>query len=80
MNNTFDIYYDEEGDFLEVSFGEPSKQGTTEEIEQGVFITRDVSTKDIRNVGILDFSARAQLLAKVLTKMKLRLPINISAQ
>jgi len=31
-NNTYETNYDKEGDFLEVSFGEPAKEGTTEEI------------------------------------------------
>ena len=38
-NQTYEIYYDKEGDFLEVSFGESAKEGTTEEIERGIFIT-----------------------------------------
>ena len=54
-NNTYEIYYDKEGDFLEVSFGEPAKEGTTEEIEPGIFITRDIEKGAITDIGILDF-------------------------
>ena len=43
-HKTYDIYYDEEADFLEVSFEEPAKSGTTEEIQEGVFVTRDSDT------------------------------------
>ena len=31
---TYDIYYEEEADFLEVSFEEPAKNGTTEEVQE----------------------------------------------
>ncbi|MBI2044931.1 hypothetical protein HYT23_02645 [Candidatus Pacearchaeota archaeon] len=76
--NTYDIYYDEEGDFLEISFGLPADEGTTEEIEQGIFITKDVATNEIKNVGILDFKKRAIILKQILDKINLKLPINIS--
>ncbi len=32
-HKTYDVYYDEEADFLEVSFEEPAKKGTTEEVQ-----------------------------------------------
>ena len=75
---TYDVYYDEEADFLEVSFEEPAKSGTTEEIQEGVFVTRDVETKRIANVGILSFKKRVGLLKTVLASLKKRLPIEIS--
>jgi len=77
-NATYDIYYDKEGDFLEVSFGEPASEGTTEEIEQGVFITRNIDTKRITNVGILNFKKRTQLLKKILNRFNLQLPLEIT--
>lgn len=77
-DKTYDVYYDEEADFLEVSFEEPAKAGTTEEIQEGVFVTRDASTKRIANVGILSFKKRVGLLKKVLASLNKRLPIEIS--
>ena len=76
--NTYDIYYDEEGDFLEISFGLPAEEGTTEEIEQGILLTRDIVTNEIKNVGVLDFKKRAIVLKQILDKVNLKLPINIS--
>ena len=76
-NNTYEIYYDEEGDFLEVSFGEPAKEGTTEEIESGIFITRDIETKTITDIGILDFKKRVSILGKILKKFNMNLPLKI---
>lgn len=76
--NTYDIYYDEEGDFLEVSFGEPAEEGTTEEIDKGIFITRDIGTGEVKNIGILDFQKRAEILNQVLERVNLNLPLKIS--
>ncbi|MBS3088593.1 hypothetical protein J4402_02320 [Candidatus Pacearchaeota archaeon] len=76
--STYDIYYDKEGDFLEVSFGEPATEGTTEEVEQGIFVTRDITTNQIKNIGILDFRTRVQILRKILKQFNLNLPLEIS--
>lgn len=74
----YDIYYDELGDFLEISFGEAPETEYTREIEPGVFVTCDEKTNVIKSVGILAFKKRTELLNKVLAKMNLRLPITIS--
>ena len=44
---TFDVYYDELGDFLEISFGLPPETEYTEDIESDVFVTRDRKTSEI---------------------------------
>ena len=77
-HNTYDIYYNEEADFLEISFEEPAKIGTTEEIQEGVFVTRDVDTKRVTNLGILAFKKRVGLLKKILSSLNKKLPIDIS--
>ena len=76
-NNTYEIYYDKEGDFLEVSFEEPAKEGTTEEIEDGIFITKDIETGRITDIGILDFKKRVYVLSKILKKFNMNLPLKI---
>ena len=76
-NNTYEIYYDKEGDFLEISFGEPAEEGTTEEIEPGVFITRDIKKKAITDIGISDFKKRVHVLAKILKRFNMELPLKI---
>ena len=77
-HKTYDVYYDEDADFLEVSFEEPAKSGTTEEVQEGVFVTRDIDTKRVANVGILSFKKRVNLLKIVLASLNKRLPIEIS--
>lgn len=77
-NQTYEIYYDEEGDFLEVSFGKPANEGTTEETEQGIFITRDIETNKITDIGIMDFKKRVDTLGRILKKFNIDLPLKIS--
>ena len=55
-HETYDWYYDEDADFLEVSFEEPAESGTTEEVQEGVFVTRDADTNRVSNVGIFSFN------------------------
>lgn len=76
-NNTYDIYYDQEADFLEILFGEPSKC-STEEIEEGVFIRRDEKTNNIKSIGILSFKKRAEILKATLQKVNVDFPLEIS--
>ena len=78
-HKTYDWYYDEDADFLEVSFEEPAKSGTTEEVQEGVFVTRDADTERVTNVGILSFKKRVKVLKEVLASLNKKLPIEISA-
>ncbi len=77
-HKTYDVYYDEDADFLEISFEKPAKSGTTEEVQEGVFVTRDVDTNRIANVGILSFKKRVELLKIILASLNKKLPIEIS--
>tara|TARA_Y100000310_G_C20469328_1_gene709187 strand:+ start:48 stop:293 length:246 start_codon:yes stop_codon:yes gene_type:complete len=72
MKGLMNVYYDEEGDFLEISIGKPNKC-IAEEIESGVFIRVDEKTKEVRSVSILGFKKRS----KELKDMKLQLPIEL---
>jgi len=67
------VYYDEEGDFLEISIGKPAKS-YAEEVKPGVFIRFDEKTKEVKSVGIFSFKKRA----KELKDIKLNLPIEVS--
>lgn len=77
-NQTYDLYYDNEGDFLELTLGEPAQEGTTEEIDKGIFITREIDTKEIKNVGILDFKKRVEVLKQTLNTFNIAFPFEIS--
>ena len=77
---TYDVYYDKESDFLEISFGDPADEGTTEEVEAGIFITKDIETKQIKNIGILDFKKRVYILKKILDLYNISFPLKIDYQ
>jgi len=74
---TYGIYYDEKADFLEVTFGEPPEIEYTDEIEQGVFITRNEKTEEVYSIGILSFRKRAEILKNILLKFNKKLPSEI---
>ena len=77
-NHTYEIYYDEIGDFLEIFFGEPTKC-YTEEPEQGIFIRKDQETNEVKSIGILSFKKRgSHTLHKLLSQTNKTLPLNIS--
>ena len=77
---TYEIYYDKVGDFLEVSFGEPAVEGTTEEIEKGIFVTRDIDSGRITDIGIMDFKRRVEILKKILNQFNIKVTIKISLE
>ena len=60
MNNKTRLYYDEEGDFLEISIGEPV-ECYAEEIEPGVFVRASKISGEVKSISILDFRKRAHL-------------------
>ena len=55
MKEAVDIYYDEEGDYLEVSFGAPPQKEYTEQLDSEVLITRDENTDEVKSIGIIAF-------------------------
>lgn len=77
---TVDIYYDEQGDFLEVSFGLPPKTEYTEDLEEDISVTKDRKTNEIKSIGILGFKKRAEeaVLKRVLKQLGMTMPLDIS--
>jgi len=77
---TFDIYYDELGDFLEISFGLPPETEYTEDIDEGIFVTKDRKTHEIKSIGILSFKKRAkeEILKRVLKQLGMSIPLEIN--
>lgn len=52
MKCPMNVYYDEEGDFLEISIGKPTKC-YAEEVKPGIFLRKDEKTNDVRSIGIV---------------------------
>jgi hypothetical protein len=81
MKESIDIYYDEEGDYLEVSFGAPPEKEYTEDLSfDEVLITRDESTNAVKSIGIVSFKKRSKeaILEKALKKLRMSMPLVIS--
>lgn len=78
MKEAIDIYYDEEGDYLEISFGAPPEKEYTEQLDSEVLITRDENTDEVKSIGILAFKKRANILKEVLKKLNLSMPLEVS--
>ena len=76
---TFDVYYDELGDFLEISFGLPPEIEYTEDLEEGIFVTKDRKTDEIKSISIISFKKRAKeaILKRVLKQLGMSIPIEI---
>lgn len=75
--NTYEVFYDEEADFLEVFIGSPSKC-LADEPEEGVFIRRDERTNEVKSVGIFSFSKRIEILKRILQKVNVSFPLDIN--
>ncbi len=77
---TFDVYYDELGDFLEISFGLAPETEYTEDLEEGIFVTKDRKTNEIKSIGILSFKKRAKeaILKRILKQLGISIPLEIS--
>ncbi len=78
LNNTYDIYYDEEGDFLEITFGEVPKNEYSEQIEPGIFVTKNERTNELYSLGIISFKKRCHVLKELVKKFNLSFPLTIS--
>jgi len=76
-HQTYSIYYDEEGDFLEITFDESPEIEYTNEIEEGVFITRNEQTNEVYSIGILSFKKRVEILKRIFSKFNKKLPYEI---
>lgn len=60
MKGKLKIYYDEEGDFLEISVGE-MKKGIFRNLGDGIFECVDELTKEVVAIAIHDFRKRMEV-------------------
>ena len=76
-NKTYEVFYDEFADYLEVFIGSPTKC-YADEIEPRIFIRKDEDTDEIKSIGIFSFKKRAIILKEILKKINLKFPLNVS--
>ena len=72
MKGRLTIYYDEEGDFLEIGMDE-YKEGSFKNLGLGVFEKIDEKTKEVVGIAIMGFKKRTNKLETV----KIDLPMKI---
>ena len=72
MNNKLNIYYDEEGDYLELHIGK-YKEGYFKNLGDGIFERVDKRTKKVTGIAIHGFRKRT----KGSKNVKVTLPFNI---
>ena len=72
MKGNMRVYYDEEGDYLEIFIGSP-RPNYGEDITPGATVFKDEETDEIIGVGILNFRKKT----KSLKDIELKLPFKI---
>lgn len=76
MSSKMNIYYDEEGDYLEI-FKEDNSSAYGEDIGDDITLFKDKKTEEIVGVGILNFRKRTKSLEEI--RLKVPFEINFSA-
>ena len=73
MANEMNIYYDEEGDYLEITNGDISNS-YFDNVGNGVFKIIDKQTREIKGIAIFSFKKRT----KNLEELKVSLPFQFN--
>lgn len=69
------LYYDEEGDFLEISIGSPS-EGYFKNLGRGIFERIDEKTGDVKGIAIMGFKKRTKKLKPIAVSLPLKFEIS----
>ncbi len=64
LNTTIIYDYDEDDDILYLSIGEPTPS-ISDEIEEGIILRKDIKTKKVTGVTILDYKYRKSKNQKI---------------
>ena len=76
MESKMNIYYDDEGDFLEITVSNHPSESYCEDVHEDVFVRKDENTGEVKSIGIIGFTKRTAVLRELLTKLKLAFPID----
>ena len=72
MKGKLNLYYDEEGDFLEIQIGGYT-EGSFKNLGDGIFERLDKKTKKVTGIAVMGFRKRTESLGDV----KVSLPVEI---
>ena len=70
MKGNLHLYYDEEGDFLELQVGEP-REGYFEELQDGIFERKDRQTNEMIGIAVFNVKKRSFLDLSLPVKVEL---------
>ena len=70
MEGPIDIYYDEEGDFLEITIVNPPHESYVEDVDEDVYLRKSEDGKII-GIGILNFKNHSHDIKDILKKGKI---------
>jgi len=73
MKGPIDIYYDEDGDFLELTVTNPPAESYCEDVSNDVFVRKDEKTGEIMGIGILNFKTHSGDLKDILVKVPVKI-------
>ena len=73
MKGPLDIYYDEEGDFLEITVSNPPSESYCEDVTEDVYLRRIEDNGEVIGIGILNFKDHASNLGNILAKANVRI-------
>ncbi len=66
MKGHLDIYYDEDGDFLEITISNPPDESYCEDINEDVYLRKDEKTHEVIGIGIMNFKLHTKDLTDIL--------------
>ncbi len=75
MKSTMQIYYDEEGDFLEINMGDYT-EGYFKDIGEGIAERLDEKTGKVTGIAILSFKKRTENFKDVKIDLPVKLEIS----
>lgn len=75
MDDEMTVYYDEEGDFLEITFGNTSNC-FFDNLGKGIFKITDKTTGEIKGIAVHDFKSRSKNLDEIKFQLPFKLKIS----
>ncbi len=73
MKGPINIYYDEEGDFLEITIINPPRESYCEDIHEDIFLRKNEENGEVIGIGILNFRLHANNLKNLLANVPVRI-------
>ena len=77
MKGKLNLYYDEEGDFLEINIGN-YREGYFKNLGDGIFERIDKKTNQATGIAIMGFKKRTEKLKDIILKLPIEVNFSLS--